>query len=387
MKVLHLASWYPNRTGKQDGDFIQRHIRVIAEAVPSYVIHIVKDSSLKKGVEKVVTASGGVTEVVVYYNPRSVGISVVDKLISYRVYQRLFKKEILEYVRVQGMPDLVHVHVAMRAGIGALWLKRRAGVPFLLTEHWSGYYKQDPDNYFKRDTIFRYQTKRIIREAALVTAVSDHLSLRLSAIFGIATPAVIYNSVDTRYFFHNPSPGSVFRFIHVSNMHPIKNVEGIFKVLANLKQIRSDWKLTLVGVVDAKFRQLADTLNISEQIDWVGEIAHEEVPAQLNGAHALLMFSHHENLSCVACEALCCGLPVITSGVGGMPEIVNHSNGILCRAGDEKQLLEILVEMMDQYDRFDRSAIAAGAAEKFREAGIRAQFLALYNSITTSVKP
>jgi glycosyltransferase involved in cell wall biosynthesis len=270
----------------------------------------------------------------------------------------------------------------MRAGIAALWMKRKFHIPFVLSEHWSGYYVTDPDNYFVRDKLFRHHTKDIIRNASWITAVSGDLIKKLSVIFGVSNTSVIFNVVQTDLFCYIPRKSNAeFRFIHISNMHPIKNVDGIFNVLARLKEIRRDWKLTLVGTVDPWYRQLAANLGIYEQIEWRGSIEHGEVPAQIQQSDALLMFSNHENLSCVICESLCCGLPVIATLVGGLPEIVNESNGMLCRPGDEAALLNDILELMDRYNSYDSPKISAAAAELFNEPLIGTQFVSLYKRV------
>ncbi|RYY25953.1 MAG: glycosyltransferase family 4 protein [Chitinophagaceae bacterium] len=381
MKVLHLASWYPNRTGKQDGDFIQRHITAVSALVPGYVIHVVKDEKMASRVDKVVTTTDNLTEIIVYYKPVKTGFKLVDKLISYRAYKKLLVQEVKAYVDKHGKPDLAQVHVAMRAGIGALWLKQHFGVPYIVSEHWSGYYETDPDNFFRRDYIFRHTTRRIIAEAARVTAVSRNLAERLSAIFSISNTSVVYNSVNADLFYYRPVDVDRFRFVHVSNLHPIKNVGALFNVLSRLKSVRSDWLLTMVGVIDISYQQVAADLGLNEHIEWRGEIVHNKVPAALQGANALLMFSHHENLSCVVCESLCCGVPVIATRVGGLPEIVDQRNGILCTPGNQPELLESILQMMDHYDQFNRPAIAASAAAIFHEPLIARRFVSVYKAL------
>ena len=47
--VLHLASWYPNRRGPQEGDFIQRQLQALAAYTPVHVLAVIKDDSLKPG--------------------------------------------------------------------------------------------------------------------------------------------------------------------------------------------------------------------------------------------------------------------------------------------------------------------------------------------------
>ncbi|RYZ34719.1 MAG: glycosyltransferase family 4 protein, partial [Sphingobacteriales bacterium] len=367
--VLHLPGWYPNRTGPQHGDFIKRHLQALSAVMPVHVIFVVKDPFLTESVERLVTRTGNLSETIIYYKPLQTGISALDRLISFHQYRRLLKKETFGYIRNHGRPDLVHIHVAMRAGIAALYLWRTFGIPFLVSEHWSGYYEADPDNYFNRNKIFRKYTQKIFRNAWRVAAVSTDLMKTLSGLFSLTSGSVIYNVVNTQLFCYRPAiDRRQFCFIHISNMDPIKNPTGILRVLARLKEVRADWKMILVGESDSGYRELVKELNIGDHVEFKGSVPHESVPGMITQADALLMFSNHETLSCVICESLCCGVPVIATRVGGIPEIVNADNGILCEPRDEDGLLRIVLEMMNDYKRFDRPAIAAAAVSLFNEA-------------------
>ncbi|MHA4847221.1 glycosyltransferase [Flavitalea antarctica] len=381
MKVLHLASWYPNKTGEQEGDFIQRHLQAIAKLIPVHVFYVVKDESLDKAQSRSVTQDGNLTETIIYYKPHKTGFRRIDQLISLRTYLGVFKQEIKTYMRENGRPDLVHVHVAMRAGMAALWMKKKFRIPFLVSEHWSGYYKVDPDNYFMRDWLFRFFSRNVMSNASWVTAVSADLVKKITEIFGVTNTSVIYNVVNTNRFNYKPLANVEFRFIHISDLHPIKNVKGIFAVLARLNQIRNDWKMVILGSNDPAYQHLATRLGIHERIEWKGSVGHHEVPGEIQRADCLLMFSHHETLSCVTCESLCCGVPVIATRVGGLPEIVNKSNGRLCERGDENGLLQTILEHLDSHQHFDRPAIAAAAAAMFNEELVGQQFVSLYRQV------
>jgi glycosyltransferase involved in cell wall biosynthesis len=164
-------------------------------------------------------------------------------------------------------------------------------------------------------------------------------------------------------------------------MHPIKNLDGIFRVLSRLNGARRDWTLTLVGQVEPRYRQLAIDLAIDQQIEWKGLVEHHAVSAELQQANLLLMFSHHENLSCVVCESLCCGVPVVASRVGGLAEIIDATNGMLCSAGDEEALLTLILAAMENYGRFDQAKIATKAAGLFDESLIAHKFISLYHQL------
>lgn len=129
MKVLWLCSWYPNKLKPFDGDFIQRHAQAVSSLHHVYVIFIKKDEDgiITKEVKEETQTHNNLTETIVYYRPLKTGISFFDKVISNRKFKKLYKEVIGKYISVNGKPALVHVHVALKAGMLAVWLKKNLG--------------------------------------------------------------------------------------------------------------------------------------------------------------------------------------------------------------------------------------------------------------------
>jgi glycosyltransferase involved in cell wall biosynthesis len=78
-----------------------------------------------------------------------------------------------------------------------------------------------------------------------------------------------------------------------------------------------------------------------------------------------LLFSEVENSPCVIGESLSCGIPVISSNVGGIPELVDDSNSMLIQPGDEQALLSSMEAMMKNKHLYNKDVIAQQAAAKF----------------------
>ncbi|HMI61709.1 MAG TPA: glycosyltransferase family 4 protein, partial [Puia sp.] len=172
-----------------------------------------------------------------------------------------------------------------------------------------------------------------------------------------------------------------WRLIHVSAMGYPKNMEGILRVLQGLTAMRDDVEIILVGPYPPTVRQtLADSGLLDRKVFLTGEVSYAEVANLLHGADLHFLFSRYENQPCVLLEALCCGLPVIATRVGGIPEIVDDSNGILVESEREDQLLRAFNDALDHYSRFDRPTIAAAAMQKFSYAVIGEQFAHIYRT-------
>jgi len=101
----------------------------------------------------------------------------------------------------------------------------------------------------------------------------------------------------------------------------------------------------------------------------------------MNTHHVFLMFSNYENLPCVIAEALTVGLPVISTDVGGISEMLNEENGILIAAKDETQLEEKLNSFFTNSTLYNRYEISENAKKVYNTDVVGQQFLELYHKI------
>lgn len=365
--ILWLVSWYPNRIHPFDGDFIQRHAQALALYQPVYVIFAIKDEKglITNGVKIESFNSGNLREVIAYYNPMRSGIKAVNKLFSIIKYLRVVTHLIRSYIKQIGLPGLVHVHVVMWIGLLAVYLKSRYKIPFIVTEHWTGYDKNALENLYKKGILFSIMVKMVLKQAHFLLPVSCDLGKRIHKNITPVSYKIIPNVVNTQYFKYAEPIQPVFRFIHVSTMTYQKNTSGILHCLSKLLLHSRNWEMVMVGPGGEDLKLLSTRLGLENNIIWKGEISYVDVAAALQQSSALIMFSRYENLPCVILEAQCCGLPVIATNVGGIPEIVSEDNGILIASENEQQLLQAMINIMQNYNRFNKKEIAEQAMSNY----------------------
>ena len=95
------------------------------------------------------------------------------------------------------------------------------------------------------------------------------------------------------------------------------------------------------------------------------------------------MFSRFENLPCVILEALCCGLPVISSRVGGIAEVIDERNGILVESENVDQLADAMQQLVDNHALYNGQTISSDAIARFNYDTVGAQYLSLYKEISS----
>jgi glycosyltransferase involved in cell wall biosynthesis len=378
-KILWLCSWYPNKTEPFNGDFIERHGQAASLYNDIYVIHVANDSRATQPIKDEIQQSGSLRQHITYFK-RS--YSFLGKLIANLKYQQLYRRAIRKYIIDHGLPDIVHVHVPLKAGLAALWISKRKKIPIVLTEHWGIYNSIVRDNFQKRGKIFRKYTKMIIEKAGAFTSVSRYLGDGVNNMVAKKEYRVIPNVVNTDLFYLKARPGEPFRFLHVSNMVPLKNAEGILRAFKRFNENGGNAELIMVGDTEQHIRDSARELGlIGKTVFFRGEIPYAEVAKEMQQSHCLVLFSDIENSPCVISEALCCGLPVIATLVGGIPELVKAGTGILVDTRDETALVNAMREVKAHYHDYDHKKIAEDAKSKFSYSMVGKLFDEVYRSL------
>lgn len=375
-KILWLVSWYPNRNDRFDGDFIQRHARAAAICHDVHVI-FVTDAEMQKEVDEEWNYATGLTEQIIYFK-RKQGIAArIRKQFAWR---NIYREAIKKYIAKNGLPDCVHVHVPWKAGLIAMWMKKEFGKDFIVTEHWGIYNKSSEANFYTKSKLSQKLLQKVYNEAKAVVSVSNFLANDIQEFSGRNVDALIPNVVDTTLFFPKENKYSKFTFIHVSNMVELKNVDGILKAFKNVvDNLEEAIQLIMVGNRDNEHVKYADRLGIlNVSVFFKGEITYREVAEEMKRSHCLILFSNSETFSCVTAEALSCGIPVISSGVGALPELINLTNGVLVPIADKDALATAMIEMFKKYQSYNHEKIAEDASQKFSYSAISGKFDELY---------
>ncbi len=385
MKIIWLASWYPHPGNPYEGDFIQRHAKALSKFSDLTVFYVSQDG-IDNEVEYDQTIENeynGIREKIIFFRFKKSGIAILDKIIYNLRYYQTYKKSIRQYIDKNGKPDIIHVHVPIKAGMIGRWIKRKWGVPYIVSEHSSHYNENTDDSFYSKSIRYRYNVKKIFKEAKIVTNVSAAIGNRIKMLFDLKDIRVIRNTVDTNLFYYSDQKLSKFRFIHVSTLAEYqKNITGILNAVTSLSKQRQGFEFVFVGPATGELRQNVNSKGLSGIIKFTGEISYPEVALQTQQASALVLFSRYENFPCVIIEALCCGLPVIATDTGGIREASNEENGIMIQSENEEQLLNAMNRVINEYEKYDRRKIAEQGKKEYSYETIGRSFYDLYTEVT-----
>lgn len=381
--ALHISSWYPTVKHPSLGNFVRRHIQSVAQHEKTILIHPVPLESLYE-MELVVEEEHGFLEAIVYY-PQVMGSGAL--LSFYRKLKAIklaYEFGLQKLIKKHGAPKLIHAHIAYPHGYFAHQLAKKLSIPYLITEHWTGYNKQDGD-YIRSGLVRKYLSKRIFRGAAAVLPVSAHLGNNLKAHKLIKKFQVVPNVVDTNTFSAGLKENSTYRFIHVSNLRDRqKNLSALMQAFGKLKSSQKKFELVLIGEErNADLDQMILQNKLTDEVHFELQLNEHEVGHQMKSADSFVLFSYFENLPCVLIEALSCGTKIISTSVGGIPEFFTGIEGVdLLEAGDNESLLAALEKHMEHkpedQERKGRHAIAE---QYFGMEAVGSQLIEIYKNL------
>lgn len=222
--------------------------------------------------------------------------------------------------------DVVHAFWADEAGLTAVFAGARLGIPAIIT-FGGGELTHLPDiGYGTQGSKIRGWSVRLaMRRAAALTAGSRYQ--HQLAIRNGAPPQKLHLlplGVDTSRF----SPAEMLiparpTIVQAASLVPVKDQVLLLEVLERLRDHISDICLRLVGSgpLEGQLRQLAAQANLNHHIIWQAAVPHPAMPEQYRQAQLYLQTSRHESQGMAVLEAMACGLPVIGTPVGVLPEV------------------------------------------------------------------
>jgi len=223
--------------------------------------------------------------------------------------------------------NLIHIHFGLSFGLIGVTLKKITGIPLITTLHGSGF------NFAGWRKIFRPLTRFVLENSDAIIAVS--MSLKKTAEKETSnTITVIPNSVFPDEF-KNKREDFV---LSVGRLAKLKGFDFLVKAAADPKLKKVDFKIIGDGPEKENLKKLISSLKI-KNFELVGALNHEETKEFMSRCSIFCLPSLSEGLPLVILEAMACGKPIVSTGVGGIVEAVeNKKNGFVVNTKNSEEL-------------------------------------------------
>lgn len=332
-KILFISSWYPNKLEPTNGNFVQRHAEAVSLKHSVEVLHAIGNPNQKEKFFFDDSLVNGVRTLIVYY--RNSSSSIINFFRRFKAYKKGFKK-------VQ-KPDLVHGNILSHKMLFAFYLNCLYKIPYVISEHWSVFIK---DNQAKLSKSTQKIAQLIASRAACILPVSQSMKNDLIDLKIGKNHVVVGNVVETDLFLPIKKEHSKYTFLHISNLVPLKNADKIIHAAIKLHEENPNFELHVGGDGDLQpLIEIVEKYQAQSYIHLFGTLSLAGVAEKMQASDCFVLFSDYESLCCVLLESMSCGVPVISTDVGGLSEIVLDKHGLLIN-NSEKELLEAMREMI-----------------------------------------
>jgi len=310
-------------------------------------------------------------------------------LFEYAPYETALASKLVEIVKFEKL-DLLHVHYAIPHAAVAYMAKKillteGKYIPFVTTLHGTDITLVGNNSNFEPVVSFS------INKSDGVTAVSESLRQQTLDQFNIENDIkVIYNFIDFARFRKSDkdhfkkaiAPNGERILVHTSNFRKVKRVEDVIAVFKEVYQ-EIPSKLLLIGDGPERhnLEELCRKIGLCHEIRFLGK--QDAIEELLAIADLFLIPSEKESFGLAALEAMACEVPVISTDVGGLPEVNIHGKtGFMSQVGDVQSMAQHAINILSDDDilnKFRKNAMEQ--AKRFDIHEILPQYEAYYESV------
>ena len=280
-------------------------------------------------------------------------------LFEFPLYSLSLASKMVEVAQFEKL-DLLHVHYAIPHATSAYlakeMMRKNRDLKIFTTLHGTDI------TLVGLEPSFLPLVKFSIEKSDGVTAVSRFLKEKTITNYEIEKDIeVIPNFVDTNLF--KPETSCDFRktiaskgekiLVHTSNFRQVKRVSDSIRIFEKVqKEIPSKLILVGDGPDRSECERLARQLNLGDSVKFLGK--QEALVEILSSSDIFLIPSQSESFGLAALEAMSCGLPVISSSVGGLPELVRHNEtGFIAEIGDIERMAKYTLELLSNEKKYN----------------------------------
>lgn len=314
-------------------------------------------------------------------------------LFEHAPYELALASKMVSVVKYEKL-DLLHVHYAIPHASAAfmakqILLEQGISIPVVTTLHGTDITLVGKDPSYEPVVTFS------INKSDGVTAVSEDLKKETYASFDIKRDIeVIPNFIDLERFKRQKKehfklaicPNDEKLMVHTSNFRKVKRVEDVIKVFYEVRKVIPA-KLLLVGDGPERDRmeRLCRELGTCDDVRFLGKL--EAVEEVLSVADLFLMPSEKESFGLAALEAMACEVPILSSNVGGIPELnIDGITGFACEVGDIQSMKEKALFILDEKNLPTFKKNALKRAKDFDISNILPKYEAYYKKTIDMVK-
>ncbi|MBD3414380.1 MAG: glycosyltransferase [Candidatus Aminicenantes bacterium] len=259
-------------------------------------------------------------------------------------------------------PDAVHIHFSKGASIYrkyfVLKMCRLFQVPVVVQSHTflpeievKHLSVQKPDFYTKASSFGKKVISLFMDEASGILVLSERIKLSIQPITRNENVWVLRNPVDCQK--HRPSikADSPLNVLFMGDFSERKGIKILVKAASEVLDRLEDVKFILCGKAQENIKEIVEDWGIQDHVELPGFVSGKKKQKCFAKAHVFVLPSYEEGLPVAILEAMCSGLPILTTPVGGIPDVLKeYSNALFIKPGDHRALAEKIIFLLENED-------------------------------------
>lgn len=287
-----------------------------------------------------------------------------------------------EYCKINGVPDVIHAHNAVYAGILANRISKKEKIPYVITEH-SSFVARNLESIFLTSKI-----KAAYFQASLFFVVSEFLGTKIDKLFHCSfgwkeLPNVLDQEIEKEQFFIENKSQLPFTFINIASLIPLKRQTDLINAFNLAFKGNENVKLKIAGdgILKNELQSEINKLGLQSQMTLTDRLERKEIIKLIDASNCLILTSDIETFGVVLIEALSRGKPVISSKCGGPQSIINTENGLLYDVGDISELSNNMILLKENYSNYDFQKIRIEALQKYGSKQFASRLINEYETV------
>ncbi len=303
-------------------------------------------------------------------------------------YENAFKEAIEQEIK-DFRPEIIHAqHIWIISSI-----LEKYNIPIIITSHGSDIMGYNESNKFHS------HVRKAAKDCKKIITISNHNKEEVSTIFEeykykIITIANGYNK--DMFFKEKCSKEEVLKSFNIKNKYDkiicfagrLTKNKGIDILLNSAKIYEKENILTLIAGHGSEYEvlfQLKEKLGLKNVV-FLGDLKHEQLRKLYSISDVCVVPSRKEAFGLVALEAIACGLPVVATRQGGIPDFVNDKVGVLVEEENVEELANAIMQVLDKDKKFDINYLQQYAIDNYSQEKLMDKLLQAYEEVKGATK-
>lgn len=378
-----LPSWYPANAVDIRGCFFREQALALSKkglqvGVAYPELRSIRDISVALIKKKCITKENDKGIITYRYH----GISWLHRWQKFTANRFIRIGELLvdKYIDENGMPDLIHVHSMIYAGVLAKKISKKYGIPYIVTEHSTAFARKLYSNY--QQGLIEDVSKAASVKFAVSTSFKNLLEKEIKSSQWSVCPNIVQQD-----FFLAPSyikqNEQAFKFINVGALETKKNQIILIHAVKNLiiKGINVELKIIGSGSQYAYLKETIQQLGLEGSVKLLGQKSRAEIINLISASDAFVLSSTFETFGVVVIEAFSLGKPVVTTSCGGPESLVDESNGLVVANNNLEDLTTKMYSLIENYETYNADLIRSNAYNLYSEDAVVEKLLETYKQV------